>query len=459
MNVLTKPASYDSNTPQNDYRAWADRLFWVGVVLGCVLSWWYACNQIVDGDQLQMIHKGYLGAYEGTWLSFGNTASVVGNVPGSLLAWVVGVPLMVWDSPYAPMLLLIVLRLIGFLMLDNIVRQVYGQQPLARLVFLLMCWLNPWFLFDSLLYNPSYLIFCAGLHAWTAFRMQTQKHFVWMVLHVLAIGLAMQLHFSWPLLVFVSLMLFYRGVLKVSWLGVLVALALIGWSLIPYLTQLIDNPEMARHTDPNARERYIGWGAVHVYPVLKSVLYWLRYGAWSFPSKLVNSTDFAWIGVTFVQISLSWLWTLLLGIVGAITVVISLVANVTAFRAIRPFWRRDLQPVSPQTWFLLYALAAFVAALISAGLAPIVFNYWHLTLIFPFALFPILYWVMTYLSRSLNAVPYSLCWVGAFLILVNLVALNDSRKFSYGVSYQQQTQDYVEQTFGSDKSANAWIGR
>ncbi|MDQ7059604.1 MAG: hypothetical protein Q9M43_00110 [Sulfurimonas sp.] len=70
---------------------------------GLFLSFWYASHQIMTGDQYQMIHKGYIGFLTGEWSSYGNAASVVGNVPGSLLAFVVGLPLFIVDSPWAPM--------------------------------------------------------------------------------------------------------------------------------------------------------------------------------------------------------------------------------------------------------------------------------------------------------------------------------------------------------------------
>lgn len=425
------------------------KLFWLGVLLGLGLSWWYASNQILTGDQTQMIHKGYLGAYQGIWMSFGNAASVVGNVPGSLSAWVVGGPLLVWDHPYAPMLLLVLLRLAGFLMLDAVVRAVFPGSGVARLSFLLLCWLNPWFLFDSLLYNPSYLIFCAGLHCWTAWHMQNSKSSGMTLLHVLSIGIAMQLHFSWPLLVFLSAFLWYRGLIRIHWAGALIAIALIVTSLIPYLLQLWADPALAHNPDPETRSRYIGWGAVHVYPVLKSAIYWLRYGSWAFPSKLVNDTGFLWLDVHFLQAMMVFAWKAIMGVLGAVTLLVALVANVMSFNRVRPILRRragsDLQA---RDWMLLYATAAFFASLLSAALAPIVFNYWHLTLIFPFALFPVLYWIVCHAYRGAHANGRPVLVAAAILLLVNLVAVNDSRKFSYAVDYAQQTLDYVRQNMG-----------
>ncbi|MGL4754066.1 MAG: 3-deoxy-D-manno-octulosonic acid transferase, partial [Aeromonadaceae bacterium] len=76
-------------------------MFGAVILSGLMLSWLFFSHQLLTGDQTQMLYKGYLGAYEGVWLSYGNAASAVGNVPGSLSAWLIGGPLLLWDSPYA----------------------------------------------------------------------------------------------------------------------------------------------------------------------------------------------------------------------------------------------------------------------------------------------------------------------------------------------------------------------
>ena len=109
-------------------------LYWGGLFIGIVLSFIYAQHQWVMADQLQMLEKGYLGARAGIWLSYGNIASAMGNVPGSLSAWLIGLPLLLWDSPYSPMLLLLALRLLAFVLLDRVVRELFS--PTVRLAFM-----------------------------------------------------------------------------------------------------------------------------------------------------------------------------------------------------------------------------------------------------------------------------------------------------------------------------------
>ena len=420
-------------------------IFWLGVSIGLLLSFGYQLNQIIGGDQTQMIHKGYLGAHHGIWLNVGNVASVVGNVPGSLSAGVVAAPLLLWDSPYAIIIFLTLLRLAGFLLLDAVVRQALPQSTLVRLIFLLLIWLNPWVQYDSLLYNPAYLLFCAGLHLFSAWRLREQPSFWMTLIHVASIGLAMQLHFSWPLLAILSVYLWIRGLIRINWWAVVLAVAAIIVSLLPYLRQLIDNPEMARHSDPGVQDRYIGWGAVHVYPVLKSVIYWLRYGAWAFPSKLVNDAGFGWITVApWLALVMKVIWLGILYSLSVVTMVFSVIANVSAFKRIKPLWRAWRAPVNNTNWLLLYAFGAFVAVLISAALSPLVFNYWHLVLILPAAVLPILIWLVqtVYRGSEANLKPIWVC--AAILIVVNLVAMTDSRKFSWEADYEEQVLQYVE---------------
>lgn len=423
-----------------------NKLFYFGVMfIGLLISILYSNLQKLTGDQTQMLYKGYLGAYEGVWLSYGNAASAVGNVPGSLSAWLIGGPLLLWDSPYAPMVLLLVMRLVGFLLFDAVIRQVFDDR--VRLLFLVLCWLNPWFQYESLLYNPSYLFLFSAMHCWSAWHMRERASFWHMIVHLLAIGMAMQLHYSWPLLAVMSTYLFWRRILKVSWSGVVVATLLIGASLIPYVMEVMSNSHITQNVDPEARQRYIGWGLVHVYPVLKSVLYWLRYGSWLFASKLVNDTQFIWLaGHEYLQMAAVWLWRVVIYGVGSATVLLAAKANWQLWHELKPrLLRSDRAPVDGESWLGLYALAAVLAVLVSAALSPIIFNYWHLMLIFPYALFPILLLLVRWSRRYPQWVGKGLLAATLFCTAVNLIAACDSTKFSYQADYKTQVLEYLQE--------------
>ena len=431
----------------NNVNKWrgSDGLFYLGLIGGVLISLLFFQQQLLTGDQTQMLYKGYLGAYEGVWLSYGNAASAVGNVPGSLSAWLIGGPLLRWDSPYAPMVLLLAMRLVGFLLFDAVIRQVFDDR--VRLLFLVLCWLNPWFQYESLLYNPSYLFLFSAMHCWSAWHMRERASFWNMIVHLLAIGMAMQLHYSWPLLAVMSTYLFWRRILKVSWSGVVVATLLIGASLIPYVMEVMSNSHITQNVDPEARQRYIGWGLVHVYPVLKSVLYWLRYGSWLFASKLVNDTQFIWLaGHEYLQMAAVWLWRVVIYGVGSATVLLAAKANWQLWRELKPrLLRSDRAEVDGESWLGLYALAAVLAVLVSAALSPIIFNYWHLMLIFPYALFPILLLLVRWSRRHPQWVGKGLLAATLFCTAVNLIAACDSTKFSYQADYKTQVLEYLQE--------------
>jgi len=75
---------------------------WALIVTGFVQGSFYAWNVVMTSDQEQMLTKGIRLAFLGQWELNGNLVTGGGNVPGSLTALVVGVPLMVWTTPWPP---------------------------------------------------------------------------------------------------------------------------------------------------------------------------------------------------------------------------------------------------------------------------------------------------------------------------------------------------------------------
>ncbi|MDF2183830.1 3-deoxy-D-manno-octulosonic acid transferase [Grimontia hollisae] len=420
--------------PLNRYAPW---LLGSGFILGLAMALLYASNQILTGDQTQMLHKGYLGAYQDIWLAFGNAASAVGNVPGSLSAWLVGGPLLLWDNPWAPMLVIVALRVVSFFLFDAVINAVFSQP--VRIFFMVAYWLNPWLLYDSTIYNPAYLCFFTALHFWSAFKLRDTPSFWYSFLHVLAIGGAMQLHYSWPVLAVISCYLLYRKMAYPNWAGVFAAGAVILVSLIPYFQEYMTNESISRESD-----RYIGYGAVHVYPVLKAVLYWLRYSSTLFSNRIITDVTFDWVTtISWLQMALQYLWQAVLYVVGAATVVLTARVNWRMWKTIKPAVKRGTAIEDDKQWLLLFAVATVIAIIINAMLSPITFSYWHLILTFPLALIPLLVaaesWAQTMPERFTKGVLA----LGVFFLVVNLVAAHDSNKYSYNVDYVEQVQQYL----------------
>ena len=411
------------------------------LVLGLLLAWFYAEHQILTGDQTQMLYKGYMGAYKQTWINYGNAASAVGNVPGSMISYVVAFPVMVYDSPMAPMVFLFFLHLLSYFLLDAVIKDIYKAD--IRLIFLVLYWLNPWFVFENILYNPSYLFFFSALHIWSAYKQREKSSFFYSALHVLAIGLALQFHYSWIILSLISLYLLYRNMVKVNWWGVAFGTLLIGVSLIPYMQAVMQNSAITHHADDTGR--YIGWGGVHVYPVLKSFLYWLRYGSFFFSNKLIASAHFDWLGAShIIQMIFVYAYKAVVFSVGAFTLYIAYKANRYFYNLVKgKLFTRNEVVKTKEEWLLLYVFGALVGVFISSILSPIIFSYWHLIIVFPFAIIP----VVVYLKdKGQKYMPKALIAIVIYFIFINIMGAVDSRKYSIATDYVKDTQAYIQKT-------------
>jgi hypothetical protein len=417
--------------------------FYFLFVVGLILSFMYANNQILSGDQTQMLFKGYMGAHNGTWIHYGNAASAVGNVPGSLSSYIVGIPLVLIDSPWSPMIFLIFLRIIGFFLIDHVIKNIFSQE--IRLTFLVLYWLNPWFLFENILYNPTYLFFFAALHFWSAYKMHSSKNFWYSFWHVLSIGMALQLHYSWILLVFISLYLFYKRSLQINWYGIFTAGAVVIASLIPYFYELLNNQAISASQHKDDKGRYIGWGAVHVYPIFKALIYWVRYASFIFTNKLVLGASFEWVtSIESLQTIIKYTYRTIVFSLGALTILITLKANWYVWQQVKKtlFTRND-QNVNDKQWLLIYMVGAFFAIIISAALSPIVFNYWHLIMIFPFTLIPLLFFFDAQQKRLNKYFSNFIYAIVGYLLVINLLGMHDSEKFSYKANYTEQVTNFI----------------
>ena len=105
--------------------------------------------------------------------------------------------------------------------------------------------------------------------------------FFYSALAVLGIGWCLQFHFSWPVLLALCGLLWLRKSIKVSYLGLICGVIIILITLIPFFNEVLNVGLSDTSPAPYKKERYIGYGLVHVYPLFKAVLYWIRLGSLS----------------------------------------------------------------------------------------------------------------------------------------------------------------------------------
>ena len=132
--------------------------------------------------------------------------------------------------------------------------------------------------------------------------------------------------------------------------------------------------------------------------------------------------------------------------VGLWTLFDSFKASWFLLKRVKVFWwhRLSHKKLDNEQWLLLYIAASAVAILISAGLSPTVFGYWHLIMLYPFAAMNMLVYLTHHKVEPKNFWRY-LMLIGAFSIFVNIVAAHDSVKFTYKVPYVEQVEAWLVQ--------------
>lgn len=414
------------------------------LIVSTVLSLYYQSNQIIAGDQLQMLQKGFKGAIEGVYLPYGNEASTVGNVPGSLSSLLIGIPLSFSLNPYSIIVVLTVLRIVGALLFINALTLLFSPRTVVfgAAIYLL----SPWFLYESLVYNPTYLSFGAALCLNMLVRLRASDinnkkpsiaRFSYSLLLMLSIGWCLQLHFSWPVLVALIGLLWLKKSIKVSYIGIIVGIVLVLITLYPYFKELLVNEAIRHNPDQSViEERYFGYGLVHVYPLFKALLYWIRFGSLLITNKAIVPDSF---GSGIMLESIRYAYIALTQVVGVITVIMSAYASYYVLFKVRITTSKNI------TFVKDLVLCSVFALLIAAAAATLVLNYWQIIILYAFAILPIL--VMIEKKKKLNK-KYIVFFI-IYVIAINLVAASNSKKFNYHYSYYDQVMAFYEQNYAN----------
>ena len=394
----------------------------------------------IGNDQNQLYSKGHLLATHSIWTHYGNASSGgLGYIPGSLTTALVGIPMMIWYSPYSPLILIILLHIIAYALLDNLICKILG--PTARILFAIFYWCNPWRSFQIFLWNPSYLFFCTALHFWSCFHMRERKK-VWpTLLNVFSIGMAGQIHNSSLILALLSIFLFWRKLIKVHWPTFICTVAIVLLSLVPYFGLFYQGALPSNH-DPGA---FFGKGLLHG-GFLKGISYWFRYGSFMFPRAVVANTYFYWLTKDiFIAETLKIIWLLIHYLVGITTLIYSLSANVSFFKQIKhKIFNRNIIPPNIQTWTLLYCGGTFIASLITALLSPITFVHWHLIIVFFPALYPVFLSVFKDSTKNPKYWRPIFCTIIIYLGLTNIAPIFESHWSRFSTDYKKLHKEFFQ---------------
>lgn len=407
-------------------------ILWGIILIGFAQGLCYAWNVVLTSDQEQLLGKGIKLAFLGEWEHYGNLVTSGGNVPGSLTTALVGLPLMLVDSPMSPQVLVGCIQLASLLLLIQALKGKFT--PLQIILFVGLFWLSPWRVSKAILWNPSWLFLATALHLYSFDRLVKKPKAFWMsFLHLLAIGYAFELHPSALLLVIMSVFLSLRKVFRVNWPALGLATALILISLIPWFMALQGNESLAPVVDEGLGNFRYGFGLTHPLSLLKGVMYWPRYTSLVFPHFIFSNLDFSKFGGTTMQAVVRHGFDSLRWLLGGASVLVALWAFGWQLRSI---WRQKFRCPTPLE---NYILAGLLAMIVLAVLSPAELSHWHLFILLPVAniafcrfLFERFHWLPVGTSRVV------FCTVMIYFILFNVMA-NFTAPNYYSSSYNMRT--------------------
>ena len=247
--------------------------------LGLAISLFMLFRSQVSGDQLNMLARGWL-LTQGDWVQFGMTTSANGKEPGGLISLLAGVPLLLWRDYRAPALLILASHVLAYLLLDRVLRGILTVRE--RLLFCVLYWLNPWRLYNSAFLWPANWLFIFGaVHLWTVYRQRREPSFWLSLLHVLALGALVQVHASFFVLVFASVLLVLHGWFRPNWPAVALGAGLSALALIPWVGAVVANPSLM----PGSKG-FPFRGLVLVQPFLRGIAHWVQYATLSFTGDM-----------------------------------------------------------------------------------------------------------------------------------------------------------------------------
>jgi hypothetical protein len=389
---------------------------WACFAAGLALSLAMVARSQVGGDQLNLLARGWMLAAEGRWISFGNPMSTGGKAPGGITSLLVGLPLMVWRDHRAPTLVVLLFHVLAYWLLDRTLRPVLSARE--RVLLAVLYWLNPWrAYFSGFLWNPNYLFLFGVVHLWTCLGQRREPRFWLSFLHAAGLALAFQIHASFLLLAVASAVLWWRGYFRPHWIGGLVGGLLAALPLIPWLIELQAHPAIVTEADKG----FLGRGLLLVYPLVRGLLYWLRYASIDLSGKMLrfDFSDFLAHGDGIGR----WVSRAANGLL-PVTLLLPLLANRRLWRRGRRRWLHKLpEGASDRAWLWGYAAQSFVAAIVVYSLAPTTIMMWQGLILLHAAVLPCVLWAGSLARTRQASRVWRGMWVWAVAELVVLVLI------------------------------------
>ena len=405
-----------------------------------VLAVIYGNNQYMNAETTEILKNGFAVHY------IQDAKDFSGN---NLLTLVISAPLRIYESVLSPLAMLILLRLVSLGFLLWALYKYVSRKTLAWTVIIYL--LSPWFLYNTHFSYTSYMEIGAALYLLTLVKLRNRpdsfiSYFVWSFLHILAIGWCLHFHYPGVILCLISIALMVRKILCINIQGLVLGSCTSGFLI--YLGILAARTNSGMYITHDFDEGYLGFGITHVYPVLKSALYWLRFSSTLGQNHLVLETGFNWVSATeVIAQSFRIIWLAGIYILGLMTMLWSVLGNWAAAIEAKGYVFTRNEPDCDSGYISVVSVYALLATMVFAGMAPILLSSDELNVIFPFSLLPVLLIIDKLSEAKLSRHLLVMTVIAGILITIGLFGAVESGWFNAEFNYYENASILVDSFF------------
>ena len=393
------------------HRTPSGRLLIAILSVGALLQLVFFLRAWVGNDTPVMMMTGITFAEEGVLRPVSKRMSGGGQIPGALLQLLIGVPLKVYPHYKSPIAVISVFHLIAAAVLVHVLSRAIGLR--FTVAYMAVYWLSPWRLYHSgLLQELPFLYLLSALHLWACWGLSQRPRFLPSVVLGLTVICTPQIHGSFLILWLLTFAIWLKGLIKVNYWGLGLGFVLGGLTLIPTLVAVLHG------TLPSVSptDAYLGRSLVRIFPPLKSLLLWVRYGSLEVGRLLTRTLYFsdAWASVSSARSVVAILAKSLYAL-GIASAVLCAYASWDYFRR-RPEREEESDHQENRDWLRRYALFALLAMFLASCASPVTMQHWHMVLGLHAACIPVAHWIESNWSK-----PGVLCrWIILAFILLRL---------------------------------------
>jgi hypothetical protein len=292
----------------------------------------------------------------------------------------IGLPLMIYDSQYSPMVLVIIFHVISYLILLSIFREILHDK--GMLIFTLIYWMSPLRIYNGgFLWEPAFIFLPAALHFLSAYKSRDESSVFYTFLHIASLVIAIQIHNSAMILILSTILLLILKKIRFNIYGILIGLIFALFFFIPAIIA-ISAGNLPVSSDS---EGYLFWSFVNVVPFIKGVFYWFKNGGFDMVRPLKESIL---LGQNYNAIRV------VLQILSGATVLISVNASYLYFRTFLKKHREYFDTLSKdEKWLRDFSLYTFISLVISSAMSPITLQGWMTVIILHACSIPMIFLV------------------------------------------------------------------